>query len=303
MEQLLAMCTVMDEVIPCITSAKNCEIVAQMLMAEGVGGMQTACATIGGMQECMQACPKGFIQETGDMVDKALAENNGEFPPEMCDTVTPVLGCLMQETACEAMAADMSKDPEIIKIQEACGSASGPTPAPSPDATTVTTTTTKTIIEHSFTIKGITLAELDETAQTNMKADLQTSVAAAAGVSKDKVAVTLEAGSIVVKSQIEASSPTAAATISGAVQSDSFKAGLTAGVKNQPDLKKAVEAKGGSMDDLEVSDPVVATVTVTPAPPPATTQAANAGGDASFAAPVEATPVLAMVAATIALFA
>jgi len=75
-------------------------------------------------------------------------------------------------------------------------------------------------------------------------------------------------------------------------------------------LKKAVEAKGKTMDDLKVSEPVVATKTLppkkaaapkgTPQPKATTTKAAAV---ADIAAPVEATPVLAMVAATIALFA
>merc|ERR1719379_2973355 len=127
-------------------------------------------------------------------------------------------------------------------------------------ATTDTATTPQTVVENSFKIEGIDLADLSADDQAAMVSGQQESIAKAAGVTKDKVTVTLEAGSINVKALIKVLKSKVAA-LEKKMKSPEAKKAIQAGIKASPVLKKAVEAKGKTMDDLKVSDPVVTTKT------------------------------------------
>jgi len=146
----------------------------------------------------------------------------------------------------------------------------------SPAAAAAVTTTTKTKVETSVTVKGVNLDDLSEEDQTMMKGDFQDTVAMAAGVLKDKVTIILVAGSIIVKAVIEVDDPSQATAITKAMAKPEAIAALTVTAKVSLELNKALEAKGKTMDDLEVDDLVVTARTPdTEAKPPAAESAAR----------------------------
>lgn len=251
--------------------------------------------------ECLKACPK--TEEVFLQVDAELEKSEGKsIPKEGCAPLEEVLGCMMEAPACEATLEGMMMDEDAVKvIDDSCSDAG---------LTEFAETKPQTVVENSFKIEGIDLADLSADDQAAMVSGQQESIAKAAGVTKDKVTVTLEAGSINVKALIKVLK-SAVAKLEKKMKSPEAKKAIQAGIKASPVLKKAVKAKGKTMDDLKVSEPVVTKKTLppkkaakpkgTPQPKATTTKAAAAVAD--IAAPVEATPVLAMVAATIALFA
>jgi hypothetical protein len=242
----------------------------------------------------------------------------GPMTKDDCGTAQTTVTCVVENMAgdCGPVAAQLAapgsdtvkelKDLCDIDIMAAAGGGEAGSAAPTePGATTVTTTTTATKVEVSFTVKGVALDELSDDDKTTMKGNFAKSVAKTAGVSEDKVTVALVAGSIVVKSTIDVDDPSQATALTETLAKPEAAAAMTATAKASPVLKKALEAKGKTIDDLEVTAPTATAVTVTmpPPAPPATTTAGPTGGDASLAETVKAVPVLAMVAASIALFA
>jgi len=259
---------------------------------------------------CIAKCP---TLETMFMMKEAMTKDD-------CSTAQTTVTCVVENMAGDCgpvatmLAADTDTVTELkttcdIDVMAAAGGGEASSAAPTePGATTVTTTTTATKVEVSFTVKGVALDELSDDDKTTMKGNFAKSVAETAGVSEDKVTVALVAGSIVVKSTIDVDDPSQATALTETLAKPEAAAAMTATAKASPVLKKALEAKGKTIDDLEVTAPTATTVTVTmppPAPPAATatTTAGPTGGDASLAETVKAVPVLAMVAASIALFA
>jgi len=243
----------------------------------------------------------------------------GPMTKDDCGTAQTTVTCVVENMAgdCAAVAGMLAQDTDTVsELKKTCdidimaAAAGGGEATPTePGATTVTTTTTATKVEVSFTVKGVALDELSDDDKTTMKGNFAKSVAETAGVSEDKVTVALMAGSIVVKSTIDVDDPSQATALTETLAKPEAAEAMTATAKASPVLKKALEAKGKTIDDLEVTAPTATTVTVTMAPSPAsspsaaTTTAGPTGGDASLAETVKAVPVLAMVAASIALFA
>jgi len=210
------------------------------------------------MMRCMRACSMAekVLESVGAQMEK------GSLLKEMCAPLEEALTCMMEEPTCGAMLASMMQNEEDAKkVEEVCGD----TGMSKITATTVTATTTQTFVESSFKIEGIDLADLSADDQAAMVSGQQESIAKAAGVTKDEVTVTLEAGSINVKALIKVLKDMVAA-LEKKMKSPDAKLAIYQGVKKSPVLKKAVEAKGKTMDDLKVSEPVVTTKTVAPKP-------------------------------------
>lgn len=218
----------------------------------------------------------------------------------MCPVLKTLVPCLAEKTSCAGVLAQMEASGTSPKQMLAkCGGADTTGGAATTvTTTTTTTTTTRMVVEIGFEVKNVDLSDLNEADQNAMKLSLGTSIAAAAGVPADKVTVVLEQGSVKVTAQIETSDP---AGVQAEMAKPEKVAMLNAAVKSNPQLKKAIEAKGMTVADLEVSTPAVSTVTITAAP----SEAGESGSvsTASIAAPAQVAPGLAIVAAVIVLLA
>jgi len=323
MSDTKALCAMVEPISEC--GAKNAEdckamkgsIDMMMIMCEGGhdghdhaegGEHDDDMAMLKMAEPCIAKCPT--VGTMFEITQRTMTKDD-------CGTAQTAVTCVMENAAgdCAPVVTIMMEDQDTLKeLKTVCGidpmaaaGGGGEATPTEPDATTVTTTTTATKVEVSFTVKGVALDELSDDDKTTMKGNFAKSVAKTAGVSEDKVTVALVAGSIVVKSTIDVDDPSQATALKDTLAKPEAAAAMTATAKASPVLKKALEAKGKTIDDLEVTAPTATTVTVTmpPKAPPAdaTTTAGPTGGDASLAETVKAVPVLAMVAASIALFA
>lgn len=217
-----------------------------------------------------------------------------------------VTTCLIsQMVTCASALDEMAKDETgHTVIAELCSSIS---PTATPPLTNGMTATTKIKVKVSFTIKNVDLTDLSRDDHSSMTSNFEEKIAANAGVDKHQVTVTLIDGSIIVIAEILVDGEAQAAKVTLEMTKPEKKAELQAAIKASPVLKKVIEAKGKTVDDLEMSTPQTvyhATPTTrNPWPtdqPKATTIAIAV---AEFAAPRAAAPFLTMVISAIALCA
>jgi len=160
---------------------------------------------------------------------------------------------------CEGQYAEMMK-PLCMKTCGLCDAMvskdSGATPTPAG----TTPAATKSVAVVSFKISGLDLTDLSDDHQNALKSEFKTAHAALAGVSEDKVKIMLEAGSIVVKAEIETADPEA---VKSKMADPATATAITEKVKTSLPLLRAARAKGLTADDLSVSAPSTEVVTST----------------------------------------
>jgi hypothetical protein len=123
-----------------------------------------------------------------------------------------------------------------------------------------------------FTIKGAQLSELSKDATTQLKTSIRDSIAAEAGVDKEKVEVSLQAGSIVVTATIKTQDID---DVMLKVASPAAQEKVTKSVVENPDLQAAgLDLKVSPMEISSTTEPEYGSSRVVEAPaPPATTPA------------------------------
>lgn len=86
-------------------------------------------------------------------------------------------------------------------------------------------------VRHDFTVQGINLADLNQSAQTSLKASVAETLAAAAGVDAQQVDVRLSSGSIKVSSTITVPHGTTVESVMAKAKADTVQETVSAVVK------------------------------------------------------------------------